>query len=379
MRDALAERLLARVMDWTSADVAREWPRLQAIAAYKYDTYQQYAPGMRFIESFASWLNQFPSIPHKRVAYNFVMTRLVFCSSAEMDHLVGVAYPDHIRPLLLQTTAADLTLEPWRVGRVAQSVEFRVRQRRCLFLGLSDGARIDQFRRANQGALSHEQIYQTYEIASDRVDSLLKKLGSDLATLLGKNVPADMRTFRTVVLLDDFSASGMSYLRRNASGEFDGKIYKLFRSLTTMANHTSRLIDAHHVEIALVLYMASEQARASIQRVADELRQVSGVPVTWHIMVVYPLSADVGLREKVGDPMSELINLHYDHAVHDEHMRVGGAADSKYGFGSCGLPLVLSHNTPNNSIALLWSYDGLKVRGLFPRVRRHEAAGIASP
>jgi len=210
MRDALAERLLVRVMKWTAEDVAREWPRLQAIATYKYDEYQKYAPGMRFIESFALWLNQFTSDDHKRTAYDFVMNKLIFCSSAEMNHLVSVAYPDHIRPLLLQSTAMDLGIEPWRVGRVAGSLDFKVRQRRCLFLGLSDGARTDQFRRANQENLSHEQIYQTYEIASDRVDSLRKKLCSDLARLLGEDVPAHLRTCRTIVLLDDFSASGMS-------------------------------------------------------------------------------------------------------------------------------------------------------------------------
>jgi hypothetical protein len=51
MRDALAERLLANVMAWTPEDVARERPVLQALAALKYDEYQQFSPGMRFVES----------------------------------------------------------------------------------------------------------------------------------------------------------------------------------------------------------------------------------------------------------------------------------------------------------------------------------------
>jgi hypothetical protein len=34
---------------------------------------------------------------------------------------------------------------------------------------------------------------------------------------------------------------------------------------------------------------------------------------------------------------------------------------------------VMHHNTPNNSIALLWSYDDTEARGLFPRVRRHKS------
>jgi hypothetical protein len=27
----------------------------------------------------------------------------------------------------------------------------------------------------------------------------------------------------------------------------------------------------------------------------------------------------------------------------------------KYGYANCALPLVLEHNTPNNSISLLWA------------------------
>jgi hypothetical protein len=59
MKEALAERLLATVMNWTPEDVANERPLLQAMAALKYDEYQQFAPGIRFVESLALWLRQF--------------------------------------------------------------------------------------------------------------------------------------------------------------------------------------------------------------------------------------------------------------------------------------------------------------------------------
>ena len=59
MRDQLAEQLLAKVMKWDSAEVAGHMPLLQSMATYKYDDYQQFFPGMRFIESLALWLQQF--------------------------------------------------------------------------------------------------------------------------------------------------------------------------------------------------------------------------------------------------------------------------------------------------------------------------------
>src|SRR6185503_4496711 len=107
MKDALAERLLAVVMNWKEEDVARERPDLQAMAAYKYDAYQQFSPGMRFVESLALWLSQFETAHERILAYEFVKKRLIFCSTAELNHLVRIAYPDHIRPLLLRKVAAE--------------------------------------------------------------------------------------------------------------------------------------------------------------------------------------------------------------------------------------------------------------------------------
>ena len=51
MRDLLAERLLAAVMGWSAEQVAEQRPILQSFAKYKYDEYQQFSPGMRFVES----------------------------------------------------------------------------------------------------------------------------------------------------------------------------------------------------------------------------------------------------------------------------------------------------------------------------------------
>src|SRR5688572_21943460 len=98
MKEALAERLLASVMNWQPEDLADERPILQAMAAYKYDEYQQFSPGLRFIESLALWLDGVKDPAQKKEAYRFVRERLVFFSTAETHHLVAVSYPDFIRP-----------------------------------------------------------------------------------------------------------------------------------------------------------------------------------------------------------------------------------------------------------------------------------------
>jgi len=140
MRDTLAEKLLVRVMGWDRDKVKAEVPLVLAMASYKFDEYQQFSPGMRFVESLARWLRQFDRLEERNAAYDFVKGRLIFCSSAEMHHFVQMAYPDHIRPHLLRQAAREIGRDWHRVGRVAGSEEFQVLQRRCLFLGLSDGA-----------------------------------------------------------------------------------------------------------------------------------------------------------------------------------------------------------------------------------------------
>ncbi|MFX5873811.1 hypothetical protein ABTE93_20190, partial [Acinetobacter baumannii] len=60
----------------------------------------------------------------------------------------------------------------------------------------------------------------------------------------------------------------------------------------------------------------------------------------------------------------------FDDEADDEHSKVGKTS-KRYGYAGCRLPLVLAHNTPNNSIYLLWAEDDQKVLGLFPRVSRH--------
>lgn len=365
MREALAEQLLARVMAWTPADVAEERPRLEAMARYKYDEYEQFSPGMRFVESLALWLHQFRLPEERNVAYTFVMSNLIFCSSNEMNHLVGMAYPDHVRPYLLRRAAEDSSLPRTRLTALAQTNAFRIRQRGCLFLGLSDGARIDVFRRANP-SLSHEQIFPTYEIPERRVAELLGKLSSDLRRFGFASI-SDAPRFSTVVLLDDFSASGISYIRPEGDGSYAGKIGRFYANLTDKTNPLSKLVDVSGAEVLILLYMATSRALAHLERELAPVAGRAGTPSS--VFVVHLIGDAVSITPDRHQPISRLLESYYDPTLEDEHTDKGGS-DMKYGFAACGLPIVLNHNTPNNSLYLLWAQTE-KVRALFPRVSRH--------
>ncbi len=366
MRDSLAERLLATVMEWSPEDIARERPLLDVLARLKYDEYQQFSPGMRFIESLAYWLSQFREQWERKSAYQFFKSKLIFCSTAEMNHLVSLAYSDYIRPQLLKKVAAEVGLNPWHLPRATSLKQFILLERQTLYLGLSDGARTDVFRRVNPN-LSHEQVRQSHELAEERVDKLLEKLRRGISEILQEQPKEEQCRFRTIVLLDDFSASGISYLRRE--GEiWDGKIGTFLTSLLDSQHSMAALAKPNDLDLHIVLYMATDHAASYIRTELASICDPRGIRP--FVSVVYPLGEHVRITKGNDPDFDKVIDTYYDSDNETASTRLGGT-DLKYGFAGCGLPLVLSHNTPNNSIGLLWAQGSL-MRPLFPRITRHK-------
>jgi hypothetical protein len=117
----------------------------------------------------------------------------------------------------------------------------------------------------------------------------------------------------------------------------------------------------------VALYVATAQATSNINTAAHTLEKRFGATID--VLWVQHLDARVRLTRSSDDPFIPLVERYYDPAVEDEHTKKGGT-DLKYGFASCGLPLVLHHNTPNNSLFLLWVEDSATVRALFHRFSR---------
>jgi hypothetical protein len=366
LKENLAEKLLGTVMNWSAADVAAERPMLQAMAAFKYDSYEQFSPGLRFIESLALWLDQFNPV-ERRVAYDFIKSSLVFCSADEMDHFVEIVYQDYIRPMLLKKEAIEKQLNSCHLGRISSSIDFRLRQRQTLFLGLSDGARIDSFRRCNPD-LNHEQIWQTHELADERVTALLEKLNEHASHISGKKVAG--LQFNSIVLLDDFSASGSSYFTTKDDGTDSGKIAKFLRTLADTKQNLHEICAPNGVDLLILIYMATEQAikhlRASLTgKTFPRIKLIT-------VDCVQSVPDSLKMPRSSAEPFARLINDYYDPNIFDPHMQKGNTIDGKFGYADCGLPVVIHHNTPNNSLPILWFYERCSKRGLFPRVQRHK-------
>lgn len=207
------------------------------MAKFKYDGYKQFSPGMRFIERFALWLNQFEDLGDRKVALEFVRNNLVYISSPEMELLVSSCYPDVIKPILFKKVSAELGIPEYKVKAISSSLNFKLLLRQSLFCGLSDGARIEIFRRSNTGVLSHEQIYQTYELSAKRASKMQEELFADQQKTLGRDPKTDEDRFKVLLLLDDFSASGTSYLKFSSTeNKLKGKINALYENISLLSD-----------------------------------------------------------------------------------------------------------------------------------------------
>lgn len=361
MKDTVAERVLARVMGWNSAEVSEYGPRIQLLAAHKYDSYEGYRPGVKFLENLSGWLYQFEDPKDRRSAIRFVLDDLIFVSRAELDHLIETVYPDHIRPMLIKSAAQRLGVSRFSVGEVVRSPEFQRMQRRTLVLGLSDGAHIDQLRRTSP-ELSHEQIF----LATDVGDETIKAAVNELRDATND----DGATFERVLLVDDFYGSGRTLLRRDKDKNLTGRLWRTHERL----NHMARGLDnpdadnpwqilRSDFEVSVLVYIASEQAHDHVSKMLVE------AGLDWEFNVVQPLPASARV---IDSELQRLCEEHYDPILTDRHK----GEDVPLGFSGCALPLVLQHNTPNNSICILWAdstdrADGLDRRALFPRYERH--------
>ena len=307
----------------------------------------------------ARWLEQFTD-EERVIAYNFLRKKLIYISAAEMSNLVITCYPDIIRPFLIKQIASQKGIPEWQVVKITESLEFKLVLRQSMFLGLSDGSRIDVFRRGSP-IISHEQILRTHEINNTRAADMLENLKTDLTKILGRHPTNDELHFRNVFLLDDFSGSGVSYIRKDGTG-FKGKIASFYNDQCSQSDSgAARLVNPEDVHVCMVLYMATKQAHNYLKNLGKELFN----KIPFEVRVINSLSGDSKLKEPDDQAFISLLKKYYDPSIETKSYLRGKHEKPYLGFDECALPLVLSHNTPNNSVTLLWFEEDRKFRGLF--------------
>ena len=381
MNQDLGLQVLGKIMNWTDEDARREFNWLRLMARLKYDGYRDFQAGMRFIESLVTWLQQFKLPQERKTAYEFVRYTLVYIGPGEMQRIVEQFYPRTVRARLVRIVAAECDIQPYRVlvDVDAREAEKRLR-RQTLFMGLSDGAHIDTIRRANSGFLDNEQFVQGTQVDTEKWKDLLDNLREDLKD-------RDAR-FRLVYLIDDFTATGTSFLRFDEEKkEWKGKIIR-FRNSVKNANVTLGGDKPFEDDWKLCIhhYVASRAAVDAINERLEKAKSTDAFCERWaqdayhSFGMVFPSEFPINAVCGRHNNFIRLTQTYYDPIIQTKHTDIGGVHHLGLGYGGCALPLVLEHNTPNNAVALLWAAtnggirNGVRapaMRPLFRRRQRH--------
>ena len=370
MKAESAERLLYKIMGWNNPEETKNaYADLHALAVSGYDHYGQFRPGMRFVESLALWLNQFPA-DKRDIAYRFVKNNLLFVTEAQMKQIVSIAYIDYVTPILIEQVAKESLgcISPWKTTKMYNSDEFKILHDQCLFTGMSDGAHIDDFRRSNT-RINHEQVSRTHEINRARTDKIKNKLNDRLKKYLS-NSPKQY--FRNVFLIDDFAASGTTYLRENNDepNGINGKIGSFYNSIKDPEDPMHKLVDCDDLRIYVILYIATENVIRKLNKIGKEKLK----PIPFEVIPIHILPESIGFNEQDDPEFSELIKeFGCANLEQNLHLAQGNIEKPYLGFNQCALPLILYHNTPNNSLPILRRNDDKDTfKGLFPRIDRHQ-------
>lgn len=383
MNNTLALDLVADVMKWDNEVATEEYAWLRLISSMKYDGYSDFRAGVRFLETLVSWLRHFTEAD-RAAAYAFVKTRLVYISTLEMQRVIETFIPETVTPYLRHSVGSELGIKPFEVWKTAEgAAAFRRRLRRCLFVGLSDGSRIDVLRRANAGRLSQEQIIPMMNVDDDK----WKSVAGDLKEELGNNA-----RFDDVYLIDDFAASGTTFIRF-PDGNPKGKLYK-FEKIVQDAKERLQgdfpLADSYTLHIHH--YVSTKQAHDALEeRVAEANQKLKNksfgnalitegmlLPNDLRVATINKNTRAATPTRPTDAPILDLCTRCYDHELFkrlEKHCKEAGQTDMKYGYADCALPLVLEHNTPNNTIPILWAETegklGESMLPLFFRRDRH--------
>jgi len=355
MRTTLAETLLAKIMDWNPQEIDHERPLLQAMANLKWNEYQQFSPGTRFLESLVKWLQQFETLEDKKIGYRLVKDHLIFISNDQMAHLVNILFSEKINPILIRKTASEKGISPYLITKILNDPLYNQNLRMSLFIGLSDGSRIDHFRRI--AFLNNEQVVATYSVSDSKMVDMLKELQ--------KEIPGSK--FKTIFLIDDFTASGMSYCRSDGGG----KLGKIFCDIFDSQKSFFSAIDHTKLEVHILFYIATTDALENIKQGVKILEQKYKFDLKCTVECLLQIDNSVKYKITSDSELMLFMEKYFDSNIIDEHYKEGKHDSPYLGFNESSLPIILNHNTPNNTVAILWMPVDKKYKGLFPRISRH--------
>ena len=378
MKFDLAKKFLSELMGWDDIEATARFREMDLMSDIKYDSYDQFMPGIKFVGNFYLWLSQFKEPEERKLMYEFVSKYIIYINSTQISHLIDLLYNTKVIPLIRSKVVEDFhqqgkSVNKFNFRHLDNSSEFKSHKRKTLFIGLSDGSHIDIIRRNSY--LDNDQVLTNYYPD----DNKLKDLADELAAC--KDLEHDAtKKFESIVLIDDFTASGSSFIRKKEDGSFGGKLPTFFKVVN--GNPTFKALFTDDFEIHLYFLIATKNALAHIRGLLDEyMKQNNGMNVK--VDCVQTLDDDAKFtsrqEQKAKKMLAVISKERYinEPALTKAYKDSYQAGDKRYhlGYRQCALTVVLNHNTPNNSLPIIWQpkrdEEGAQLYPLFYRITRH--------
>jgi hypothetical protein len=361
MKQEVALSVLGQIMRWDPQTATDEFKALSILSRFKYDGYADYVAGARFLERLAQWLQQF-DLPDRQVMYQFVRKRLLFVTAAELDRLIEAFFPRFVFYDVLGDVARTLRCHDYQVLFTKQGTEMFSRElRSTLFIGMSDGARLDVLRRYNVQSIKNDQFLLSVDADDLRWEGIYR----DLCEALEVGT-----TFKRLYLIDDFVASGATFLKEVATRK--GKVFRFQKRFEEARQKgyvdDKTLVLVHHF---LSTHEASSRLNARLEEANSTLPKEQWFPRAVTARASYIMPDSVKLRSPDDDAVMAVCTRHYDPTIEKPRH---GQTEMQLGYLGCALPLVLEHNTPNNSVTVLWKEHAPgdpTMRALFRRRERY--------
>lgn len=223
------------------------------------------------------------------------------------------------------------------------------------------------------GGLSNEQVLTNYYPDNDKLVDMKNELLSD--SLL-KELDDSAKKFNSLYLIDDFTASGTSFIRKDID-QYKGKLTKIIdKFFKPNDNDACRELFFQNVDVHVVFCLATEFAISHIENLLSELIKSWGLEerISFDVRCVQIIPNRVAEEIKKDTTLVDIIKKEKyinKKNVGTKSYKIGQGKQEYFGYGDGALPLVLSHNTPNNSILVLWQDEDDNYPSLFPRINRH--------
>ena len=334
-------------------------------------------PGIKFVGNFYLWLSQFEDIDDRKLMYEFVKKYIIYINSTQISHLIDLLYSTKIIPAIRQKVVEDfrnhgLTVNKYNHKRLDNAAEFTSHKRKTLFIGLSDGSHIDIIRRNSY--LDNDQVLTNYYPDDTKIKELAEELEKSKDLVEGSE-----KKFESIALIDDFTASGSSFIRIKDDGTFAGKLPKFFEAIYGKEEFKKLLIDGF--DIHLYFLIATKSALDHINAMLEQYKkQHRDLNVT--LECVQMLYEDAKFTSHTGTEALAIQKIISQKRYINEPALTraykesypAGNTDYHLGYRQCALTIVLNHNTPNNSLPIIWQPKreaGDRLYPLFYRITRH--------